>query len=144
MKNSIRNSFFGIAAVLVAGATVFAQDPPQCIAHVPFAFHAGASTLAAGTYAITPVAASHAVVRIMNKASGEAIMLMAPRNKQAAQPASKLVFRRYGDQYFLAQIWTEADAAGRVLKPSKFEKEMRASARNPAGDNLVAIAIGPR
>ncbi len=143
MKNSLRYSFFAVAAVLVAGATVFAQDAAKSVAHIPFAFHAGASALPAGTYTITPMGTTNAVIRIMDKDTRESIMLLAPRNKQAAQPESKLVFQRYGDQYFLSQIWTEYDAGGRVLKTSKLEKEMRASVQNPAA-SLVAVAIGPR
>ena len=142
MKNTLRNSLFAVAAVLATGATVYAQDSSNCVAHVPFAYHAGNTTLAAGTYSVTTIGAQNAVLQIRNQESRESIALMAPHNMQATDGASKLVFRRYGDQYFLAQIWTAA--GGRVLKTSKFEKEMRASVQNPAETSLVAVLISPR
>ncbi len=39
------------------------------------------------------------------------------------QDKSKLVFNRYGDHYFLAQIWTAGDNVGRKLSPSRRETE---------------------
>ncbi len=142
MKNTLRNSLFAVAAVLATGATVYAQDSSNCVAHVPFAYHAGDTTMAAGTYTVTPTGGTNAVVQIRDRDTGDSVMLMAPHNKQATDGASKLVFRRYGDQYFLAQIWT--GGGGRVLKTSKLEKEMRASVQNPTDTSLVAVLISPR
>ncbi len=35
-----------------------------------------------------------------------------PANRRKAQKTTKLVFHRYGDQYFLAQIWTAGNDRG--------------------------------
>jgi hypothetical protein len=34
----------------------------------------------------------------------------------------KLVFRRYADQYFLAEVWSAGDISGRQLMKSKQER----------------------
>ena len=46
------------------------------------------------------------------------------RNDATGTP--KLVFHKYGDQYFLAEVWTESK--GLILAETPAEKEMRASA----------------
>jgi len=48
------------------------------------------------------------------------------------QSESKLVFRQYGDQYFLLQIWEAQDDAGRKLPKSRRE---RTCERELAKDN---------
>ncbi|HEX6729320.1 MAG TPA: hypothetical protein VF074_04885, partial [Pyrinomonadaceae bacterium] len=42
----------------------------------------------------------------------------------ASSPAkeSKLIFRRYGNRYFLAEIWTSGESHARQLRKSKEEK----------------------
>jgi hypothetical protein len=41
----------------------------------------------------------------------------------------KLVFHRYGDEYFLSQIWQAGVNAGRELPKSRREIEVAANAR---------------
>ena len=60
---------------------------------------------------------------------------------QAAQanslPAgSELVFHRYGDRYFLSQIWAQGEERGSELPMMKVEKELKASNGRPT---LVAV-----
>jgi hypothetical protein len=41
-----------------------------------------------------------------------------------APDQGKLVFNRYGDRYFLSEIWTAGDTSGRTLLVSKVEREL--------------------
>jgi hypothetical protein len=54
-------------------------------------------------------------------------------------PHAKLVFHKYGDQYFLAEIWDGSDL-GIQIPESKHEKEMK-WARADSGPELVVIAM---
>jgi hypothetical protein len=56
------------------------------------------------------------------------------------QAESKLVFNRYGDHYFLSQIWEAGDNAGRELMKSREERQLeRELAKTSNGPEKVAI-----
>jgi hypothetical protein len=55
--------------------------------------------------------------------------------KIEAPSQTKLVFRRYGDRYFLYQIWVEGNNRGRELPMTPLEKELASNAR----PTLVAV-----
>jgi hypothetical protein len=42
--------------------------------------------------------------------------------KSASQ--TKLIFHRYGERYFLNQIWVEGNSIGHELRPNRREKEV--------------------
>ena len=54
-----------------------------------------------------------------------------------AQKTSKLVFHRYGSQYFLAQIWTAGNDRGQELPESGREREV---AMDYPAQNVVVVA----
>ena len=53
---------------------------------------------------------------------------------------SKLVFRRYGDQYFLSQIWEAGDSDGRELRVSREETDLQRLAKNTAKPEVVVVS----
>jgi hypothetical protein len=56
--------------------------------------------------------------------------------------ATKLVFHKVGDHYFLAQIWTSARGQGLAVPESKVEKELRASnSGSRGGVETVIVAL---
>jgi hypothetical protein len=59
---------------------------------------------------------------------------------QKAQPAAQttLVFQRLGDNYFLYQVWTEGNSAGREFPMSKAEIQV---AKNYSKPELVIVAV---
>ncbi len=124
MKNKMLKGLTMLLAVVAltfisAVGTVNAQESRTQVASVPFEFTVGDTTLPAGDYNVT---------RMMN--SGETIALRGAESAVRltsliikAEPArrSKLVFHRYGDQYFLAEVWTAGYTNGRKLVTSKAE-----------------------
>ncbi len=50
-----------------------------------------------------------------------------------------LVFRRYGDQYFLFQVWPAASTTGRTLSESRGEREIE---RNLAANSSAGKMAG--
>src|SRR5438105_14096363 len=49
--------------------------------------------------------------------------------KIAAATSTRLVFHRYGNRYFLYQIWVEGENRGRELPRTRLEKEVASNAR---------------
>jgi len=59
-----------------------------------------------------------------------------------ATDGTKLVFHRYGDTYFLSEVWVPGYAQGWALTQSKSEQEL-AAARAAMTETLAATFIGP-
>jgi len=86
---------------------------------VPFSFKVGNKELPAGEYKIT---ADNQVVRVQ-KTDGKAnAVTLTQRTRGVNHNLSdaKLSFRRYGDQYYLSQVWLP-DSLGRELKRPRRE-----------------------
>lgn len=100
-----------IAALAVSAGN--AQVTPQARANVPFGFIVDNKTLTAGEYVVGP---SHDVIVIRSADNKKSILVMGKdtRSKQV-QKTGKLVFHRYGNEYFLSEEWTPGDEWGHRL-----------------------------
>ena len=81
---------------------------------VPFSFKVGNKVLPAGEYKIT---ADNQVIRVQKTDGKENAVTLTQRTRGANHNLgdAKLTFRRYGDQYYLSQVWL-TDSLGRELK----------------------------
>ncbi len=106
-------------------------------ADVPFEFSAGQGMLPAGDYAITQNGIQ-AAVTLSSGRRGVQIMLPQTIEFLDHQDATKLVFHRYGDQYFLAEIWSGLDGSVRKLNVNPQERQLAKSGISPQ----VAVVYG--
>lgn len=126
-------------AFLAAAQFVRAQEPVK--AKIPFAFTAGDTALPAGEYRVEKVGGAPQALVIRCTAGGPAIMVVtSPASVNAPQEKSKLIFRRYGNRYFLAQVWSAGSSRGRELRKSSVEKEQRLLAHNETPDQVTIAA----
>lgn len=93
-------------------------------ATVPFSFVSGSNHVAAGTYTFTTANGSR-VLKIRNKANGTSVLMLAMPQESKKGDTAKLVFHRYGNQYFLTEIGGAASPINVHLLPSKEEKRAR-------------------
>jgi hypothetical protein len=134
MKSRV-TSILNIGIALVAVTAVQAQDK-TVKANVPFSFYMGGSAMPQGAYRVDEV--SHgAVVCMRSKAVTKAVTTHELAGKKQIEPA-RLVFHRYGDSYFLAEIWTGDTSVGEGLAASPREKEL---AQNGAAPTLAVIRL---
>jgi hypothetical protein len=118
---------FAVLSLLLAFTIVSAQAQSRnsVTAHIPFAFQIGDKTLPAGDYSVKRLSQNALVVESADGA--ESVIAQAPRSVQSnanAKPgAEKLVFRQYGEQYFLAQVWMIKGGAGRELNMTGAERK---------------------
>ena len=121
MKNQVIRSiailglFFGLAI-----ANAQAQTPTRVEVNIPFNFAAGKTMLKAGAYSIKRISGNTLVIR---SANGKTTVLMnAPLTigSRDSKAGERLVFNKYGDQYFLSQVWLSVDS-GRELFTSGTE-----------------------
>ena len=52
----------------------------------------------------------------------------------------ELIFHRYGDQYFLSEVWPAGGGTGRAFLKTRTERDLEKSAR----DNKVAAVKAPK
>jgi hypothetical protein len=139
MTNTILNKlkFFG-AYALLAASCVPAQSGAKIIANVPFDFMARNKQFAAGSYTLT-ADASMGVVLIRGEEDA-LFVLSIPTETRKVVPHAKLVFNRYGERYFLSEVWPAGRVDGRQLLPSKTELEVT---RNGAKPEIIALVVVP-
>jgi hypothetical protein len=114
--------------VLVGSVAVAAQAQTsgraQMRVSIPFQFHVGDATLPAGDYTL----------RQMNSNSDAATLQISGKNGVANsiinmigasgdnQATTKLVFRRYSNQYYFAEVWIDGEKDGLQAPKSKTER----------------------
>jgi len=136
MKRQIAK-LIGVLGLLLVAACANAQTL-KVKANVPFDFVVDKATLPAGAYYIQDVMPeSSTALAIRNFDVGIGRMLLSnPAQTLVASDDTRLVFHRYGDTYFLSQIWLQGSSEGRHIKMSKREAEV---ARNGQRDKDVIV-----
>jgi hypothetical protein len=140
MKNNLVSRILTAAIALAAAVTVHAQDK-AVTATVPFNFYVGSTAMPQGDYRLVNV--SNGAVLTISSTGNEvhkAITTMHVVGKSLSEPP-RLVFVRYGDVYFLHQVWTGNDSIGQALGRSQREKAL---ARDNAAPTLAVIRLALR
>ena len=146
----MKKQIFMLAALVVvlvtmsAVTTTQAQTINQFTADIPFDFHVGGEQLPAGEYTIRCLNPSSDVkVLQLRKTDGESsVMLHTNSIIGRINRKSRLVFNRYGNQYFLSQAWLVSESLGMQAVKSRQEKatskEMARLAYKP---EMVALTV---
>jgi hypothetical protein len=123
MKKQIL-SLVGMLTLVLAASSAFAQSQ-EVRANIPFDFVVSKTTMPAGTYSIgrIGITSDAIVVRGLNCKAAQLAGTM-KQNSAKMNERSKLVFHRYGDRYFLSQVWVEGSDNVRVLPKSNLESEV--------------------
>ncbi len=112
------------------------------IATIPFAFHDGSHTFPAGKYQIR-CDSNILSVQSTNRENFGVHMTIAEFRTRTTENG-KLIFNKYGDQYFLSDVWLARSDSGRKLVAGRLEKQLRGTpAKRPAPDNQVALNVQP-
>ena len=130
--------------VLVGSMAVAAQAQnngrPQLVAEIPFEFNVGNKTLPAGEYLVRSVSDTSPIVvlDILSRDGKASAMLMMTSVQGKTPDRGKLLFNRYGSQYFFAQTWVAGDKIGLEAPRSRAE---RAAQRELAGIKPVTDTV---
>ena len=114
-----------------------AKSVDGVMAQIPFDFYIGDRLAPAGKYAVTSLTGDEAVLRICNGRQGNTVITNSASER--GQGRARLVFHKYGDQYFLKAVWG-ADRMGRTLRETKRERGLRKETSTARGDG-TAIEI---
>jgi hypothetical protein len=124
-------------AALTLAAAGYAQSAQELKVTVPFGFVAGSRTLPAGQYTVSQAGNPSAVV-IRSAGSAPGVVVVTNRVESPdKQEIGKLVFHRYGDRYFLSEVWGTDQNAGSQLPKTAPERNLAQNSR----ENLATIFV---
>lgn len=124
-----------VAFVTVAATPAHAQALIK--ANVPFSFSAGYGALPAGEYSIQRIG-SNSTIMLSSGQRGVEILMPLTWDQRTDVNTPKLVFHRYGDEYFLAEVWTNTDSTVRKLAVHPRERQLAKAGVSPE----VAVVYG--
>ena len=125
-------------AIVTAVVSANAQSRNKVLANIPFEFVVGDKTLEAGAYAVRSATSEGETLLIQGTENGMSAMRMSdPTNQTKSRTHARLVFHRYGQSYFLAEVW-DGEQIGRRLAKSKQERAIeRELASIPSKSDLA-------
>jgi hypothetical protein len=131
-----------VAASFVTAGSAMAQDH-RAQATVPFNFSVNGNSLPAGTYTIGSEVNSPNVITITDRQKNVHLMTIVLPDPNISSTANKLVFHRYGNQYFLSEVRCDSASMNVQLTTSKQEKWAKATsqAAELRTDNNVLVAL---
>jgi hypothetical protein len=127
--------------LMVTAVSVAAQSSRTKTTIIPFTFTVGEKTLPAGEYTIEPYRKDYSNVWVVKSRDGHSNVLFTTNSVQTVktQKRDKIVFRQYGGQYFLSQIWSAGANSGRELVVRRPKSDL---ATNFVEQETVVVAIG--
>lgn len=126
MKKQMLNVVVTLSIIVTLAVAGFAGLSRPLKANVPFDFIVNGKTLPAGEYTIVPSnSPGLLLIRTWETKQSAAVMT---RGTVEAKSKPSLVFRRYGNQYFLAKI--VGDTSVNELWQSKAEREAAKGGRD--------------
>jgi hypothetical protein len=147
--NSVLNSTILSSAIALglfaSGGSAQAQQNPKLRANIPFAFQMGSKQMPAGSYDIYLL--SNHLMLLRDRDPGKPVsysLLVTPSEDGKIQTNGRLVFHRYGDRYFLREVWEANSKDGITCVPSAQEKEiLRAQNQQAVSQTQVALNAQP-
>jgi hypothetical protein len=122
-------------STLAAGGKAVAQQP-AVRATVPFEFTVGGRLLPADTYTIT----SSSGVLVIRSIDGRFTSMTTSSHDNRSVTGGKLVFNKYGDQYFLHEVLCPAVNMHASIPTSKLEKRVQIQEARLGGAEPVLVA----
>jgi hypothetical protein len=123
-----------LALTLTMLALGLAFHPPKAQAQIigsleatiPYQFYAGNAKFPAGKYVIRPMDDSDLTIMEISSVDGTTSALFQVRDAQAKSSPAKneLVFKKYGNRYFLDKLFDEANPSGSAVLESSYEKKV--------------------
>jgi|SRR5215213_3733030 len=141
LKSLTMISLVAIFTLVAAASAAQAQSRKEYTANIPFEFTVGNDTLPAGQYTITNVQTADGTVIMHVRAKGQDGVTRLTNRVHVSDRRQKsvLVFNRYGERSFLAEMWSAGESEGRQLPKSRSERAVEGElARNPSQTQPVA------
>ena len=135
-----------VGLALASAAVANGQSGRQVTAQIPFDFIVAERTLRSGQYQVFDASVAGDVLAIRDAdGKSQAMRLTSPVIANGKQDMNaKLVFHRYGNTYFLSQVWLAGRGTGREFAKTKQERAIEHELKKIAtyhGDRNSVYAV---
>jgi hypothetical protein len=137
-KIMLKRTFMGVLlTTLLVSVAVSAQAQSQAtiVSDVPFNFYVGEESLPAGACTVKATNGDGSMLIIRSSEGGKSMITLS-NSATGKQGRARLIFNKYGDQYFLRAVWSDG-REGRMLSESGRERRLRRELREVAGRNAA-------
>lgn len=138
--------FVLILTLALAAAVVSAngQSANRIVANIPFEFVVGGESMPSGKYSVNDATTNGSAILVRSADAKSSAIRLTNAVQEKARTNSRLVFHRYGQRYFLAEVWKGGDSLGRQLLKSRqeraIERELASlSPKSESGQSLYEI-----
>lgn len=129
-------SLLAIVAISTLTSAVHAMaQMPVLQVTIPFAFQSGSQRMPAGIYRID-LSSNHLLVLRAKDGKHFDNLLTIPDIRLSTVSTGKVVFHRYGSQYFLSEVWQANNPTGCHIPKSREEKEAQLALALPSPSNV--------
>jgi hypothetical protein len=135
MKKQVLFSVLTMVLLMASGAANAQLGSTEELRfNVPFDYNVGKATMKAGNCFVQHAGTQNA---LLIRGNGSSALTLSGSVSGKAVSQTKLVFNKYGDQYFLAQVWVQGDDIGEQLPRTRMENELISKAQP---DSVVILA----
>ena len=146
MKKQVVGFMLLLITVGFMSGVVHAQTSYGVKANVPFDFYVGDQAFRASAITVRRMSSFDGVLLISGADNGpRQIRLTNSLQSTSRSNEAKLVFHKYGNRYYLAQVWTDGSSGRELLKSRgerALQREMRLVAKNASEPKMVTIIAG--
>src|SRR5262245_33430946 len=136
LKKQILSVAATLTLIIPMSIIGFAGFSGRVSANIPFDFIVGGKEFKAGRYSVSRAVATTLILR--NADNDVVANFMTNDVTDKSESKARLVFRHYGNQYFLAQIYDGQSGLGAELQKSKSEREAAKK-----GDTITQNIVEP-
>ena len=149
MKRTVAKGFVTAAllamAIIVAGVSAQAQSLQyKLTVDIPFEFSVSKAKLPAGKYSVSRAQESSGDTVVQIKSiDGHSVenRFSIPIVTFKLKKRGELVFHRYGEQYFLAEVWPAGGGTGRAFLKTSAERELKRNAHDSGIASVKAETV---
>jgi hypothetical protein len=141
MKSMIcRAALASLLVGLIAAVSGNAQiSSDSFIFTAPFPFVVGDAILPPGDYVVRPAVEGSTVLEIAGRGNKAAALInVQPTQSPKTPEKTEVIFKKYGDDYVLSEIWRAGDNTGAVATKARYEQRYAKRGGEPTRQSVSA------
>ncbi len=142
MTSAIRYCLIITFCAFIAVTSGFSQS--MIAIDIPFNFEAAGMSMPAGHYSVRHFPNPNWILLVSGDQRSVATVPIQESQAPSAEENPKLVFHRYGDRYFLTQVWTTHDRQLHLCYKSSSERALAKAYQSPVEVAIMATSEANR
>ena len=140
MKRTLYFAAVALAMILIAPTIYGQSDQPKLRFHIPFQFSINSETFTPGDYVVIQKSTFLLKVANLNSSSAAFESVYPAQSRKEANGQVRLIFHRYGNQYFLATVSDGSWQSTYDFRTSTDEKHL---AQMNAPKPMMTVSVSP-